>query len=274
MKQSRGGKIALCIVMLSIACAVALPFYYIIVNTFKTQQQTSESPLGLPSSLSLSNYRQVLDTVPIWHSMWNTLYVTVLSVLLMLLVGTMAAYGVVMRRTRSSRRVHLVLVMALAVPFQVILVPLYRLFVSAHLVDSLNGLVILYSTGSIFCYFLIQGYMSTLPMELIESARIDGAGEVRIFWRIVVPLIRPILVTVGVLQTMWVWNDFLVANTFIVSPQHYTLVMQVYSAVGEFTTDWPDVMTITVLSLIPITIFFVIMQRQIVNGLVAGAVKG
>jgi raffinose/stachyose/melibiose transport system permease protein len=258
MKQSRGGKIALSIVMLSIACAVALPFYYIIVNTFKTQQQTSESPLGLPSSLSLSNYRQVLDTVPIWHSMWNTLYVTVLSV----------------RRTRSSRRVHLVLVMALAVPFQVILVPLYRLFVSAHLVDSLNGLVILYSTGSIFCYFLIQGYMSTLPMELIESARIDGAGEVRIFWRIVVPLIRPILVTVGVLQTMWVWNDFLVANTFIVSPQHYTLVMQVYSAVGEFTTDWPDVMTITVLSLIPITIFFVIMQRQIVNGLVAGAVKG
>ena len=129
MKQSRGGKIALCIVMLSIACAVALPFYYIIVNTFKTQQQTSESPLGLPSSLSLSNYRQVLDTVPIWQSMWKTLYVTVLSVLLMLLVGTMAAYGVVMRRTRSSRRIHLVLVMALAVPFQVILVPLYRLFV-------------------------------------------------------------------------------------------------------------------------------------------------
>ena len=89
-----------------------------------------------------------------------------------------------------------------------------------------------------------------------------------------VPLIRPILVTVGVLQTMWVWNDFLIANTFVVSPSHYTLVMQVYSTVGQFTTDWPDFMTITVLSLIPITIFFLVMQRQIVNGLVAGAVKG
>jgi raffinose/stachyose/melibiose transport system permease protein len=274
MKESRAGKIALSIVMLSIACAVALPFYYIVVNTFKTQQQTSQSPLGLPSSLTLSNYRQVLDTVPVWHSMWNTLYVTAGSVLLMLLIGTMAAYGVVMRRTRSSRRIHLVLLLALAVPFQVILVPLYQFFVSLHLVDSLNGLVVLYSTGSIFCYFLIQGYMSALPMELIESARIDGAGQLKIFWRIVVPLIRPILVTVGVLQTMWVWNDFLIANTFIVSPQHYTIVMQVYSTVGQFTTDWPAFMTITVLSLIPITIFFVIMQRQIVNGLVAGAVKG
>jgi raffinose/stachyose/melibiose transport system permease protein len=216
----------------------------------------------------------VLDTVPVWHSMWNTLYVTVLSVLLMLLIGTMAAYGVVMRQTRSSRRIHLGLLLALAVPFQVILVPLYQFFVSLHLVDSLNGLVILYSTGSIFCYFLIQGYMSTLPMEIIESARIDGAGQLKIFWRVVVPLIRPILVTVGVLQTMWVWNDFLIANTFIVSPTHYTLVMQVYSTVGQFTTNWPDFMTITVLSLIPITIFFIVMQRQIVNGLVAGAVKG
>jgi raffinose/stachyose/melibiose transport system permease protein len=87
-------------------------------------------------------------------------------------------------------------------------------------------------------------------------------------------LIRPILVTVGVLQTMWVWNDFLIANTFIVSPAHYTLVLQVYGTVGQFTTNWPAFMTITGLSLIPITIFFVIMQRQIVNGLVAGAVKG
>jgi raffinose/stachyose/melibiose transport system permease protein len=163
---------------------------------------------------------------------------------------------------------------ALAVPFQLILVPPYQFFVSLHLVDNLNGLVLLYSTGSIFSYFLIQGYMSTLPMEIIESARIDGAGQVKIFWLIVIPLIRPILVTVGVLQTMWVWNDFLIANTFIVSPSHYTIVMEVYSTVGQFTTDWPAFMAITVLSLIPITIFFIVMQRQIVNGQVAGAVKG
>jgi raffinose/stachyose/melibiose transport system permease protein len=141
-------------------------------------------------------------------------------------------------------------------------------------VDSLNGLVVLYASGSIFCYFLIQGYMSTLPFEIIESARVDGCSPFGTFWRIVVPLIRPILVTVGVLQTMWVWNDFLIANTFLVSPNNYTIVMQVYSTVGQFETDWPAFMTMTVLSLIPITIFFIVMQRQIVSGLVAGAVKG
>jgi raffinose/stachyose/melibiose transport system permease protein len=274
VKSSRVGRIATSIVMLSIACAVGLPFYYIVVNTFKNQQQTSESPLGLPSSLTLANYRAVFDSVPVWHSFANTIYVTALSVVVMLLIGAMAAYGVVMRRKRSSRRIHTLLILALAVPFQVILIPLYQFFVTLHLVDNLNGLVVLYSSGSIFCYFLIQGYMSTLPYELIESARIDGASPSRILWRIVVPLIKPILVTVGVLQTMWVWNDFLIANTFLVSPTNYTIVMQVYSTVGQFETDWPAFMTITVLSLIPITIFFVLMQRQIVSGLVAGAVKG
>ncbi len=112
MKSSRAGRIATGIVMLSIACAVALPFYYIVVNTFKNQQQTSESPLGLPSSLTLANYRAVFDTVPVWHSFANTIYVTALSVLVMLLIGAMAAYGVVMRRKRSSRRIHTLLILA------------------------------------------------------------------------------------------------------------------------------------------------------------------
>ena len=274
MKRGFLGRAATSIVMLSIASAVLLPFYYIVVNTFKTQAQTSQSPLGLPTSLTLANYRHVFQTVPVWKSFENSALVTALSVLLMLTIGTMAAYGLFMRQSRGSRRIHLILVVGLAVPFQVTLVPLYQMFVRAHLVDSLTGLALLYSAGSIFCYFLIQGYMSTLPHEIIESARLDGAGGWRILWQVVVPLIRPILVTVGVLQTMWVWNDFLIADTFLVTPSRYTLVIQVYNTVGQFTTDWPAFMTITVLSLVPITIFFALMQRQIVSGLVAGAVKG
>jgi len=186
----------------------------------------------------------------------------------------MAAYGIVMRKNRASRRIHIVLLLALAVPFQVTLIPIYQAFVKFHLVDSLNGLVLIYTGGAIFSYFLIQGYMQTIPLEIIEAARIDGCGTVRMYWRIVIPLIRPVLVTVGIFQTIWVWNDFLAPSVFIISPQNYTLVLQAYQSVGEYTTNWPAFMTLSVLSLIPITIFFLLMQRHIVSGLAAGAVKG
>ena len=267
-------RLAMSVVMLSIAFTFAVPFYYIVVNTFKTQQQTSVSPLGLPTSFNLSNYKNVWDNIPVLQSFENTLRVTVLSVVVMLLVGSMVAYSIVMRRTRSSRRIHVVLLLALAVPFQVTLIPIYEAFVSLHLIDSLNGLVVIYCGGAIFSYFLIQGYMLTIPYEIIEAARIDGCGTVRMYWRIVLPLIRPVLVTVGIFQTIWVWNDFLAPSVFIISPQNYTLVLQVYQAVGQYTTNWPAFMTLTVLSLIPITIFFLWMQRHIVSGLAAGAVKG
>ena len=161
-----------------------------------------------------------------------------------------------------------------SVPAQSTLIPLYRMLVGVELVDSLNGLVIMYSAGAIFCFFLIQGYMRTLPFEVIEAAMLDGAGVVQIFWRIVLPLIRPILVTVSVFQTMWVWNDFIIPNVFLSSPDKRTIVLQVYTTVGEFRTDWPSFMTLSVIALLPMVAFFVFTQRHIVSGLLAGSVKG
>jgi raffinose/stachyose/melibiose transport system permease protein len=166
------------------------------------------------------------------------------------------------------------LLVAFLVPAQATLIPLYRILVGVHLVDSLNGLIVMYSCGSIFCYFLIVGYMRTVPNEILEAARIDGASAFRVYRTIVLPLIRPILVTVGVFQTMWVWNDFIFPNVFISSPDKQTLVLQVYSAVGQFTTDWPAFMTLTVIVLVPMVISFVVTQRHIVNGLVQGSIKG
>ena len=209
--------------------------------------------------------------VPVAQAFLNTLYVTVASILLMLLIGSMAAFSVIMR---TSRLMVVLLVIAFLVPGQVTLIPLYRLLSDARLVDTLEGLIILYSAGAVFCYFLIVGYMRTLPGEVIEAARIDGAGPWQIYWRIALPLIRPILVTVGVFQTMWVWNDFLLPVVFISSTEKQTLVLQTYKAVGEFTTDWPMFLTLSVIVLIPMVIFFIAMQRHIVRGLIAGSVKG
>ncbi|WP_228518165.1 carbohydrate ABC transporter permease [Curtobacterium sp. VKM Ac-1376] len=259
--------------MIVISCVVAIPFYYLLVNTFKTQQETTANPLGLPSSLYLGNYISVFESTPIVQSFFNTVYVTVISIVLMLVVGSMAAFGVLIGRGRIAQLLGVVLIVAFLIPGQSTLIPLYKILSSGHLVDSLNGLIVMYMAGSIFCYILIIGYMRTIPKELFEAARIDGAGAFRIYWSVALPLIRPILATVGVFQTMWVWNDFITPNVFINSPSRQTLVLQVYSAVGQFTTNWPVFITLSVIALVPMVIFFAFTQRQIVSGLINGGLK-
>ncbi|MFE3852695.1 carbohydrate ABC transporter permease [Streptomyces griseorubiginosus] len=260
--------------MLPLSAVMALPFYYVLVNTLKSQAQTTGSPLALPTSPDFSTYRRVLDQVPVAAAFANTLYVTVVSVALMVLIGAMAAYALTIRPTRFNRRFGKLLLLAFVVPTQSTLIPVYQIFVELNLVNSLNGLVLVYSAGSIFCWFVIQGYMATLPFEVIEAARLDGCGPWQVFWRIVLPLIRPILATVAVFQTMWIWNDFFTPNVYLSDPGKSTIVLEVYTSVGQFQVDWPAFLTLSVMALVPMVVFFVAVQRHIVSGLLSGAVKG
>jgi raffinose/stachyose/melibiose transport system permease protein len=267
-------RIVLSAVMIALACIIAIPLYFIVINTFKTQAGMVGSPLAPPTELFLGNYRDVFTDPRIYRSFLNTLYVTAAAVLLQLLVGALAAYAMIMHTSRLNAVIANVLLIGFIVPGQSTLIPLYRMLVGLKLVDDLNGLIVMYLGGSIFCYFLIQGYMRTLPYEMIEAARIDGAGALRIFWSVVLPLIKPILVTGGGFQTRWGWTDFLSPTVFISSPAKRTVVLQVYNAVSEFTTDWPMFMTVSVVALIPMVVFFIFTQRHIVSGLLAGGVKG
>ncbi len=267
-------RIVLSTVMIALALFIAIPLYFVVINTFKTQAEMVASPLAPPGEWFFGNYQDVFSDPRIYRSFLNTLYVTVLAVVLQLLVGALAAYAMITRTSRLNTIIGNLLLIGFIVPGQSTLIPLYRTLVGFKLVNDLNGLVVMYMGGAIFCYFLVQGYMRTLPFEVIEAARIDGAGSLRIFWSVVLPLIKPILVTVGVFQTMWVWNDFLIPTVFISSPEKRTVVLQVYNAVSEFTTDWPMFMTVSVVALIPMVIFFVFTQRHIVSGLLAGGVKG
>lgn len=262
------------VVMIPLACLVGVPFYYIAVNTFKTAAQSDRAPLAWPSPWYFGNYRNIFENVPVFGAFLNTLVITIGAILLMLLIGSMAAYGMTTHRSRINTWLRVVFVIVFAIPFQATLIPLYQMWVAVHLVDSLIGLILLYCAGSVFCYFLIAGYIKTVPYEIVEAAKVDGAGHFRIYWQIVIPLIRPILTTVGVFQTMWVWNDFITPNVFISSPQNQTLVLQVYTAVSQFTVNWPAFMTLTVIVLVPMVVFFFVMQRHIMSGLVTGSIRG
>ncbi|ETY70568.1 binding-protein-dependent transport system inner membrane protein [Bifidobacterium moukalabense DSM 27321] len=272
--RKRIGSAVTSIVMIAISLVCAMPLWYIVINTFKTIADMNVNPLGLPNDWTFDNYINAFKTVPILRSLWNTVIVTFFGVAIQVIVGALAAYGMILRKSRFTSAVGAVLMVAFVVPAQSTLIPLYRMEAGVHLVNTLAGLVLIYLGGAVFCYFLIVGYMRSLPFELIEAARIDGAGPLRIFWNIVMPLIKPILTTVIVFQTMGTWNDFMNANVFISSSELRTIVLQVYNAVGQFSTDWPSFMTITVLALLPVFIFFIFCQKWIVSGLVAGSVKG
>ncbi|WP_144418957.1 carbohydrate ABC transporter permease [Bifidobacterium actinocoloniiforme] len=273
-QRERRRSVVRSVVVLAITLVCAVPLWYIIINTFKTIPDMSANPLGLPKQWTFANYVNAFATVPIVRSLVNTAIVTVVGVFFQVMVGALAAYGMILHKSVFTTVVGAMLMVAFVIPTQSTLIPLYRMESSVGLVNTLAGLIIMYLAGSVFCYFLIVGYMRSLPFEVIEAARIDGAGPFRIFRSIVLPLIRPIMTTVVVFQTMSTWNDFMTANVFISSSDLRTLVLQVYSAVGQFSTDWPSFMTITVLALIPVFIFFVLCQKWIVSGLVAGAVKG
>lgn len=273
-QRERRRSVVRSVVVLIIALICAVPLWYILINTFKTVPDMATNPLGLPKQWTLRNYTRAFATVPIVRSLANTLIVTFFGVLFQVLIGALAAYGMILRKSIFTSVIGVILMIAFVIPTQSTLIPLYRMESSVGLVNTLLGLIIMYLGGAVFCYFLIVGYMQSLPFEVIEAARIDGAGPLRIFWSIVLPLIRPILTTVVVFQTMSTWNDFMTANVFISSSNLRTIVLQVYNAVGQFTTDWPSFMTITVLALIPVFVFFIFCQKWIVSGLVAGAVKG
>lgn len=273
-QRAQVGKIIRTVLINGLAVIMAIPLYYIVINTFKTTLDMAKSPFGLPEHWSLQHYIDVFGTLPIVQSFINSIIVTVFAVFFEVMIGALAAYGMILRNSKFTAAVGAVLMIAFCIPVQATLIPLYKMEASVGLVDSLLGLIILYLANSIFCYMLTVGYMRKLPMEVLEAARIDGAGPFRIFRVIVLPMITPILATVVVFQTLSTWNDFMLPNIFLTSTDLRTVILQVYNAMGQFTTDWPAFMTITVIALVPVVIFFIFCQRWIVSGLVAGSVKG
>ena len=273
-QQERVRSVIRSVVVIAIALICAIPLYIIVVNTFKTNGEMSADPVGLPQHFSFDNYTYAFEHLPIARAFLNTIIVTVFGVGLQVMFGALAAYGMVQKKSRFTAGIGVLLMVSFLIPGQTLLIPQYRLEAQFGLVDTLLGLIVLYTGGATFCYFLIVQYMRGLPYEIVEAARIDGAGPFRIFWTIILPLIRPILTTVIVFQTMWTWNDFMTPNVYISSTNNQTIVLQVFNAISTFTTNWPLFMTITTIALIPVFVFFIFCQKWIVAGLVAGSVKG
>lgn len=276
MKKKPVIRALLNILYAAIGVIMLLPIYYLMVTTFKTPAEAAASPLGLPKNFTLENYKNALAAMDYGRALKNNLIITGFAVLLLLIFASMAAYVI----SRSSRKIfkwmYSVFMIGLIVPFQIAIIPLYKIISGLHLMNTLPGVIAI----DVFCInmplsiFLFRGFINTVPKELEEAAYIDGCGVFRTFWVIIFPLLKPIVSTVAILDALAVWNDFMTPLLFLQDPNKGVLLQEVYKNVGPFSTNWTSFFPMLVLATLPLVVFYLVMQRSIIEGVVAGSVKG
>jgi raffinose/stachyose/melibiose transport system permease protein len=262
--------------LMLLLCAVFfIPFYYLLVNTFKPAQAASQSPLSLPGkNFTWDLYREALNSINFWSSLRNSLIITVVSVTIIILIGSMAAYAIVRRKNIVTKILFFYFLVGFMVPAQTTLIPLFNLMSFFHLQNSVIGMIVLYTSWCNFALFMYQGFINNVPKDLEEAALIDGASVWKMYWRIAFPLLKPVTTTIIIFDVMWIWNDFMLPYLFISSSNNFTLIMEVYKGVGQFSNNWTVMLCTMVIVLIPIVVFYLLMQKHIIAGITSGAVKG
>ncbi|AEI45213.1 carbohydrate ABC transporter permease [Paenibacillus mucilaginosus] len=252
-----------------------VPFYFVIVNSFKTFADLLTDPTSLPTSLMWDNFVRAWKILKFPTVLTNSLIITVIANLAIAFLSAMAAYRMVRHPNKLNNFLFLIFVAAMVIPFQSIMIPLVRVAKTAGLFDSIFGLVVCYiGFGAPLSIFMFHGFIKSIPMEIEESAVVDGTSTYGTFFRIVLPLLKPIGVTVILLNSLWIWNDFLLPFLILQDPTLKTIPLATNTFFGQYTKQWDLALAALVLGIIPIVIFFLAMQRHIIEGITAGSVKG
>ncbi len=252
------------------------PFFICILMSVKSKQETSRGILSLPDTIHWENFTAAMEKAKILLSMKNSIIVTVCSVVLILFVASTAAYAIGRRyHNRFYRFYETLLVASMMLPFQVIMVPVYRMYKDLNMLNTRIGAIIMIVGLAIaYCTVMIIGFVRGIPLELEEAAELEGAGRFRIFFTIIFPLLKPILATVATLQFLAVWNEFNVSILLLQDESIKTIPMQQYVFFGAYGADYNTAFAAAVMSMIPVVIIFLALQKQVVEGMTAGAVKG
>jgi ABC-type glycerol-3-phosphate transport system permease component len=260
--------------MAAIAIAAIYPVYYMLETSLKTREAWTTDQFGLPLPPTLDNYATLLadGRIPVWFM--NSVIVTTASVLVATVVATLAAFAIARLTFRGRTFLLRLLVALMVVPPAVLVLPLFLGLQPLGLTNTYQGVVLIYSGMLVpFSVYMLASFFRTLPVELFEAARIDGASTMRILRSIVVPLSGPGFITLIVVNAMWVWNELLIALVFLQDDQKRTLMAGLTTMRGRYAINEPLVMAGMFLGALPILLLFLFGQRFFVRGLVAGAVK-
>lgn len=252
------------------------PFYLVLSNSVKGLKDILTDAASWPQVFHWDNYSKVWKAIDFPQAFLNSLQITILSVLFIVLFSSMAAYQIVRKPTRFNSFVFLLLVSAMIIPFQSLMLQLVRVTSILELRGELYGIVACYlGFGMPLSVFLFHGFIKTVPLELEEAARVDGSNPYGVFFRIVFPLLMPIIVTVIILNTLWIWNDYLLPVLVIGGNKDLTtLPVAVTKFFGQYTKKWDLALAGLVMAITPILLFFLSLQRYIVEGVTSGSIKG
>lgn len=276
-KKAQVRKYLLLAVSLIVVLIYLFPFYIVVVNAFKTSLETAENALAMPARLTFENLSDAAKKINFNTALKNSLIVTFVSVIMIVLFSSMSGYAI----ARNSKKnkffgfLDRVFMSSQMLPFQVVMVPVYKLFKMFGLLNTLTGEIVMLTGMSVaYASFLYVGFVKTIPYELEESARIDGAGPFLTFFKVVFPLLTPITATVAALHVMWLWNDFNVALIMLQKDAVRTLTVKQFYFFTQYSSDYNMAFAASLMGMIPVLIFFMVMQKYLINGITDGAVKG
>lgn len=258
------------------ALITVFPFYYMVVLSFSPNSATLKYPPQLlPTHLTFSNYVHAWQSNDFQLYFLHSIWVSVTSTVLGTLIACGAAFVVSRFRFFGRAIIYRVFLVSMMIPSMTFILPQFKEMEHLHLLNSLNGLLLVYTAGMIpFTTFLMKGFFDDIPVELEDAVMMDGGGKWTLFWRIMLPMALPSLVTAFLFNFMGGWDDYTLALTFINNPNKWTLPIALQLFQGQHSSDWGMIFAASVVQLLPILAIFIVFQRHIVRGLLAGAVKG
>lgn len=264
------------IVMTISALFFIAPVFIILNYSFKGKKELYlSSPLSLPESLNLDNYAAAFKKLNLATTFTNTLFYTAVSVLILAILCGTTAWAIARCSHKFFKFCYVYFIVGILIPYQALFLPIYIIGFNLHLTNTRFGIIFMYvATGVSFGVFLMNSFMSTVPLELEEAARIDGCSVIRTYISVVMPILKPAMATLIIMQSFQIWNDYLLASLYVSKKQLKTLTVAIQSLFSAQSSDYTTAMAAIVISVLPIAILFLSLQKYFIKGMTVGAVKG
>ena len=254
---------------------IILPLLFIFINSFKGIIDFIKNVFGLPKEIIFGNYPEAWRHGNLFRLMGNSLIITIISVATLIFLGALASYPIAKKRLFGGNFLYILFLSGLMIPPQVIVIPLFILERKLGLIDSLLGLILVYiATQLPITIFIFVGFMRSIPKDLEEAAYLDGCSNIGTFWKIIFPLVKPATATVSILTSLNIWNDFFYPLILINTQENRTLTLGLYAFKGIYLVTFTQLFAYMSTMAVPIIILYLILQKFIIKGMVAGAIKG
>jgi raffinose/stachyose/melibiose transport system permease protein len=274
MMESRLNR-TLCLILIGVASfASLLPIALAVMNALKTTVEISASPLAPPIHLHWENFTSAWKNAALGPSLLHSVEVAALTIILVCVTAAPCAYVLARQQGRGWRLLTFYFMATITVPVQLYLYPLYFIFAKLGLVNSIPAVALIYTAMfSPFSIFLLRTYVLSIPYALEEASEVDGATAWQKFYYVILPMMRPGLLTVAIIVGLNGWNEFVIAVTFLQNNDNVTAIVKFYSLTGQYSTDWGEMLAAAVIIVLPVVLVFVLLQRRFIDGMTAGAVK-